>query len=59
MSQNLKDQERCLCLLVKVIDCILYKLDAMVCPCIPKILVIIKPLLIDKNCFARSGWKLF
>nr|CAG8630295.1 4486_t:CDS:2 [Entrophospora candida] len=51
MSQNLKDQE---ChLLVKVIDCILYKLDALVRPYVHKILVVIGPLLIEEDYFAR------
>ncbi|CAG8788220.1 38826_t:CDS:10, partial [Gigaspora margarita] len=51
MSQNLEDQERHL--LVKVIDRILYKLDALVRPYVHKILVVIEPLLIDEDYFAR------
>ncbi|CAG8744487.1 9555_t:CDS:2, partial [Cetraspora pellucida] len=51
MSQNLEDQERYL--FVKVINCILYKLDALVRPYVHKILVVIEPLLIDEDYFAR------
>eukprot|EP01117_Protostelium_nocturnum_P000860 TRINITY_DN1116_c0_g1_i1.p1 TRINITY_DN1116_c0_g1~~TRINITY_DN1116_c0_g1_i1.p1 ORF type:complete len:1104 (-),score=251.26 TRINITY_DN1116_c0_g1_i1:164-3475(-) len=51
MSPTLEDQERHL--LVKVIDRILYKLDDLVRPFVHKILVVIEPLLIDENYFAR------
>merc|ERR1719333_1193338 len=51
MSPTLEDQERHL--LVKVIDRILYKLDDMVRPYVHKILVVIEPLLIDEDYFAR------
>ncbi|ESP03174.1 hypothetical protein LOTGIDRAFT_199416 [Lottia gigantea] len=51
MSPSLEDQERHL--LVKVIDRILYKLDDLVRPYVHKILVVIEPLLIDEDYFAR------
>merc|ERR1719193_2632255 len=51
MSSTLEDQERHL--LVKVIDRILFKLDDMVRPYVHKILVVIEPLLIDEDYFAR------
>ncbi|KAK2144433.1 hypothetical protein LSH36_757g00005 [Paralvinella palmiformis] len=51
MSPNLEDQERHL--LVKVIDRILYKLDDLVRPYVHKILVVIEPLLIDEDYYAR------
>eukprot|EP00891_Asterochloris_glomerata_P000831 jgi/Astpho2/831/Aster-00680 len=51
MSPTLEDQERHL--LVKVIDRILYKLDEMVRPFVHKILVVIEPLLIDEDYYAR------
>ena len=51
MSPTLKDQERHL--LVKVIDRILYKLDDLVRPYVHKILVVIEPLLIDEDYYAR------
>mmetsp|Transcript_16124 Transcript_16124/g.34852 ORF Transcript_16124/g.34852 Transcript_16124/m.34852 type:complete len:1255 (+) Transcript_16124:60-3824(+) len=51
MSSTLEDQERHL--LVKVIDRVLYKLDDMVRPYVHKILVVIEPLLIDEDYFAR------
>ncbi|XP_039290962.1 LOW QUALITY PROTEIN: splicing factor 3B subunit 1 [Nilaparvata lugens] len=51
MSPTLEDQERHL--LVKVIDRILYKLDDLVRPYVHKILVVIEPLLIDEDYFAR------
>ncbi|CAE8703818.1 unnamed protein product [Polarella glacialis] len=51
MSSTLEDQERHL--LVKVIDRVLYKLDDMVRPYCHKILVVIEPLLIDEDYFAR------
>ena len=51
MSPNLEDQERHL--LVKVIDRILYKLDDLVRPWVHKILVVIEPLLIDEDYYAR------
>jgi splicing factor 3B subunit 1 len=51
MSPTLEDQERHL--LVKVIDRILYKLDDLVRPYVHKILVVILPLLIDEDYYAR------
>ncbi|GMH58110.1 hypothetical protein TrST_g4513 [Triparma strigata] len=51
MSPTLEDQERHL--LVKVIDRVLYKLDHLVRPYVHKILVVIEPLLIDEDYFAR------
>ncbi|KAK3311135.1 armadillo-type protein [Chaetomium strumarium] len=51
MEKTLEDQERHL--LVKVIDRILYKLDDMVRPYVHKILVVIEPLLIDQDYYAR------
>ena len=51
MSPALEDQERHL--LVKVIDRILYKLDDLVRPYVHKILVVIEPLLIDEDYYAR------
>lgn len=38
---------------VKVIDRILYKLDDLVRPYVHKILVVIEPLLIDEDYYAR------
>jgi splicing factor 3B subunit 1 len=51
MSPTLEDQERHL--LVKVIDRIMYKLDDLVRPYVHKILVVIEPLLIDEDYYAR------
>ncbi|BFZ63543.1 U2 snRNP component prp10 [Saitoella coloradoensis] len=51
MERTLEDQERHL--LVKVIDRILYKLDDLVRPFTHKILVVIEPLLIDEDYYAR------
>ena len=51
MSPSLEDQERHL--IVKVIDRILYKLDDLVRPYVHKILVVIEPLLIDEDYYAR------
>jgi len=51
MSPTLEDQERHL--LVKVIDRVLYKLDDQVRPYVHKILVVIEPLLIDEDYYAR------
>lgn len=51
MQPTLEDQERHL--LVKVIDRILYKLDELVRPFVHKILVVIEPLLIDEDYYAR------
>lgn len=51
MEQSLEDQERHL--LVKVIDRVLYKLGDQVRPYTHKILVVIEPLLIDEDYFAR------
>jgi len=52
MSPMLEDQERHL--LVKVIDRLLYKLDDLVRPYVHKILVVIEPLLIDEDYYARA-----
>ncbi|ORY01982.1 armadillo-type protein [Clohesyomyces aquaticus] len=51
MERTLEDQERHL--LVKVIDRVLYKLDDMVRPYVHKLLVVIEPLLIDQDYYAR------
>lgn len=51
MQSTLEDQERHL--LVKVIDRVLYKLDEQVRPYVHKILVVIEPLLIDEDYYAR------
>lgn len=51
MEKTLEDQERHL--LVKVIDRVLYKLEDMVRPFVHKILVVIEPLLIDQDYYAR------
>ena len=51
MSPTLDDQERHL--LVKVIDRVLYKLDDLVRPFVHRILVVIEPLLIDEDYYAR------
>lgn len=51
MERTLEDQERHL--LVKVIDRVLYKLDDLVRPYTHKILVVIEPLLIDEDYYAR------
>ena len=51
MSPTLEDQERHL--LVKVIDRILFRLDELVRPFVHKILVVIEPLLIDEDYYAR------
>eukprot|EP00397_Hematodinium_sp_SG-2012_P004663 GEMP01004675.1.p1 GENE.GEMP01004675.1~~GEMP01004675.1.p1 ORF type:complete len:1185 (-),score=303.42 GEMP01004675.1:605-4159(-) len=51
MSSTLEDQERHL--LVKVIDRVLFKLGDLVRPYVHKILVVIEPLLIDEDYFAR------
>ena len=52
MSPTLEDQERHL--LVKVIDRVLYKLDDLVRPYVHKVLVVIEPLLIDEDYYARA-----
>ncbi|KAM3271499.1 hypothetical protein ACQJBY_041975 [Aegilops geniculata] len=52
MQPTLEDQERHL--LVKVIDRVLYKLDELVRPFVHKILVVIEPLLIDEDYYARA-----
>ena len=52
MSPTLEDQERHL--LVKVIDRILFRLDDLVRPYVHKILVVIEPLLIDEDYYARA-----
>ena len=51
MSPALEDQERHL--LVKVIDRVLYKLDDLVRPYVHKILVVIEPMLIEEDYYAR------
>ncbi|CAD7949047.1 unnamed protein product [Amoebophrya sp. A25] len=51
MSSTLEEQERHL--LVKVIDRVLHKLDDLVRPYVHKILVVVEPLLIDEDYFAR------
>ncbi|KAI3722245.1 hypothetical protein L2E82_33276 [Cichorium intybus] len=51
MQPTLEDQERHL--LVKVIDRVLYKLDELVYPYVHKILVVIEPLLINEDYYAR------
>ncbi|KAF1997620.1 ARM repeat-containing protein [Amniculicola lignicola CBS 123094] len=51
MERTLEDQERHL--LVKVVDRILYKLGDLVRPFTHKILVVIEPLLIDQDYYAR------
>lgn len=51
MSPTLEDQERHL--LVKVIDRVLFKLDDLVRPYVHNILVVIEPLLIDEDYYAR------
>lgn len=51
MSASLEDQERHL--MVKVIDRVLFRLDDRVRPYVHKILVVIEPLLIDEDYFAR------
>ena len=51
MSPTLEDHERHL--LVKVIDRVLYKLDELVRPYVHKILVVIEPMLIDEDYYAR------
>ena len=52
MSPSLDDQERHL--LVKVIDRLLFKLDELVRPYCHKILVVIEPMLIDEDYYART-----
>lgn len=51
MSQTLEDQERHL--MVKVIDRVLYQLEDLVRPYVHKILVVIEPMLIDEDYYAR------
>eukprot|EP00392_Amoebophrya_sp_AT5.2_P001113 g1115.t1 len=51
MSSTLEEQERHL--LVKIIDRILHRLDDLVRPYVHKILVVVEPLLIDEDYFAR------
>ncbi|KAJ7475980.1 armadillo-type protein [Mycena latifolia] len=51
MERTLEDQERHL--LVKVIDRVLFQLDDLVRPFVHKILVVIEPLLIDEDYYAR------
>ncbi|KAK6997399.1 U2 snRNP component prp10 [Favolaschia claudopus] len=52
MERALEDQERHL--LVKVVDRVLWKLDDMVRPYVHRILVVIQPLLIDEDFYARA-----
>ncbi|KAK8802056.1 hypothetical protein WA158_006451 [Blastocystis sp. Blastoise] len=51
MSQSIEVQQRHL--MVKVIDRILYKLEATVRPYVHKILIVIEPMLIDEDKYAR------
>jgi splicing factor 3B subunit 1 len=51
MTPTLEPQERHL--MVKLIDRILYKLDDLVRPYVHKILLVIEPLLIDEDYYAR------
>jgi splicing factor 3B subunit 1 len=51
MQSTLEDQERHL--LVKVIDRVLYRLDDAVRPYVHKVLVVVEPLLIDEDYYAR------
>jgi splicing factor 3B subunit 1 len=51
MSPSLEDQERHL--MVKVIDRVMFKLDDLVRPYVHKILVVIEPMLIDEDYYAR------
>ncbi|KAJ7761918.1 armadillo-type protein [Mycena maculata] len=51
MERTLEDQERHL--LVKVVDRVLFQLDDLVRPFVHKILVVIQPLLIDEDYYAR------
>lgn len=51
MSTELEDQERHL--LVKVINRVLFKLGSLVRPFVHKILVVVRPMLIDADYFAR------
>lgn len=51
MQSTLEDQERHL--LVKVIDRVLYRLDELVRPYVHKVLVVVEPLLIDEDYYAR------
>lgn len=51
MAPTLEDQERHL--LVKVIDRVLYKLSDQVRPFVHKVLVVIEPMLIDEDYYAR------
>ena len=55
MSSTIEDQERHV--LVKVIDRLLYKLQEEVRPFVHKILVVIEPLLVDEDYFARAEGK--
>jgi len=52
MSDTLEEQERHL--LVKVIDRILYKLDDLVRPYVPNILIVVGPMLMDQDMYARN-----
>lgn len=51
MSPQLEDQERHV--LVKVVDRVLFRLDELVRPYVHKILVVIEPMLIDEDFYAR------
>ncbi|KAK8826053.1 hypothetical protein WA556_003782 [Blastocystis sp. ATCC 50177/Nand II] len=50
-STELEDQERHL--LIKVLNRVLFKLDSLVRPYVHKILVVVEPMLIDEDYFAR------
>lgn len=51
MSTELEDQERHL--LIKVVNRVLFKLDSLVRPYVHKILVVVEPMLIDDDYYAR------
>lgn len=51
VSTELEDQERHL--LVKVVNRVLFKLDSLVRPFVHKILVVVEPMLIDADYYAR------
>lgn len=51
MSQTLDPQQRHL--LVKVVDRVLYKLEELVRPYVHKILMVIEPMLVDEDYYAR------
>ncbi|KAK9938797.1 hypothetical protein M0R45_015517 [Rubus argutus] len=53
MQPNLQEQSQERHLLVKVIDRVLYKLNDLVCPYVKRILVVVLPLLLDEDYYAR------